>query len=137
MSREEFLLFLDSDLALGLMAGSLLALIVWSAAIFWLWKRPPRAPALLAVVYLLTASVSYVAAIASDTDHLVIMMVVAILSFPWSVLLSLLGAFLEVDLGDYLVVPGLMINAFLIRQIGKAAKNRNKQYLSDSVENVA
>ncbi len=127
MSSVKFLLLLDGDLVVGLMAGSLLGLIVFSAAAFWLWKRPPRTPALPAVVYLLAAFVFCVVAMASDKDYLLIL--AAVFSFPWSFLLITLGSFLEVDLVSSLLFLGVMINAFLIYQIGKAAKNRNEQHL--------
>lgn len=128
MSSVKFLLLLDIDLIVGLMASFLLALIVCSAAIFWLWKRPPRTPALLAAVYLLTASVVSVAAIASANDYLLMMS--AILSFPWLFLLTLIGTFLDIYLREVIVVfPSLIINTFLIYQIGKAAKNRDQRHL--------
>lgn len=123
----KFLILPDSDLVLGLLMGSLFALIVFSAAAFWLWKRPPRAPALLAVVYLIAAFVFCVAAMALDKDYLLIP--ASVLAFPWSFLLIILSSFLDADLGAGIVFPGLMINAFLIYQIGKAAKNRNEQNL--------
>lgn len=69
----------------------LLALIVCSAAIFWLWKRLARASALPVAVYLLTAFVVSVLAIASVNDYLLMMS--SILSFPWTFLLILLDAF--------------------------------------------
>ena len=134
MSSVKFLLLLDIDLIVGLMASSLPALVVFSAATFWLWKRPPRTPALLAALYLLAASVFCVVAIASDSDYLLVP--AAVLSFPWSFLLIILGSILEVDLGASIVFPGLMINAFLIHLIGKAVKNRNEQHLLDSVKNA-
>lgn len=110
---------------MGLMASLLLALLLFPVVVFWLWKRPPRTPALPAVVYLLTAFVFCVVAMAYDKDFLLIL--AAVFSFPWSFLLIILGAFLEVDLGTSIVFPGLMINAFLIYQIGKASKNRIEQ----------
>lgn len=123
----KFLLLLHGDLVVGLMAGSLLGLIVFSAAAFRLWKRPPRTPALPAVVYLLAVSVFCVVAMASDIDSLLIL--AAVFSFPWSFLWIILSTFLEVDFGESFLFLGVMINAFLIYQIGKAAKNRNEQSL--------
>lgn len=127
MSSVKFLLLLHGDLLLGLMAGSLLGLIVSSAAVFWLWKRPPRAPALPALVYLLAVFVFCIVAMASDKDSLLIL--AAIFSFPWSFVWVILGSFLEVDFGESFLFLGIMINAFLVYQIGKTAKNRNEQQL--------
>lgn len=124
MSSVKFFLLLHGDLVIGLMASSLLALTVFSIAAFLLWKRPPRTPALFAVVYLLAAFVFCVVAMASDKDSLLIL--AAVISFPWSILLIILGSFLEVDFGACIVIPGLIINAFLIYQFGKVAKSRKQ-----------
>jgi len=42
LSSVSFLLLFHGEMVLGLMASFLLALIVFPAAAFWLWLRPPR-----------------------------------------------------------------------------------------------
>jgi len=127
MSSVKLLLFLHGEIVVGLMASFLLALLVFPAVAFWLWKRPPSKPALPAVVYLLVATVFCAALMATDKDYL--LMVAAAFSFPWSFLLILLSTILEVDLGVSLLFLGVIINAFLIYKIGKSSKNRAKYHL--------
>jgi Cu/Ag efflux pump CusA len=124
----KLLLLLHGEIVVGLMASFLLALIVFPVAAFWLWKRPPRTPALSAVVYLLAAFVICVMAVALDKDYL--LMLAAAFSFPWSFLLILLSTVLEVDFGGSLLFLGVIINAFLIYKVGKASKNRAEQHSS-------
>ncbi|HXG86645.1 MAG TPA: hypothetical protein VNI84_21685 [Pyrinomonadaceae bacterium] len=127
MSNVNFLLLLHGEVVVGLMASFLIALIVFPAVAFWLWKCPPHTPALPAAIYLLVGTIFCAVFMASDKDYLLIL--AAAYSFPWSFLLILLSTILEVNLGESLLFLGVMINAFLIYKIGKASKNRVEYHL--------
>jgi hypothetical protein len=107
-------------MVLGLLASFLLALIVFPAAAFWLWLRPPRMPILPAVVYLLTAAVFCVFGMVPQYDFAFLLAVT--LSFPWSFLLISLSTDLRAELGESVLLLGVVANTFLIYTIGTIRK---------------
>lgn len=125
MANVNFLLF-HGDLLLGLLATSVVGLVVFSVSIFWLWNRPPRNPALFAILYFLAAFVICVFALATNEDSLLI--AAAVLSFPWTLLSMILGSFSEIDFGAGLLFFGVIVNSFLVYQLAKAARGRKQVY---------
>ena len=117
------LLLLHGTEILGLLAGTLVGLIVFPAVILWLWSHPPRMPLVPTIFYLLLASIAFIAFQIDDNGYFLLL--AYIVSLPWSIILVLVTAFFEIDIATMGFLIASAINALLIYGTGTLAKRRD------------
>lgn len=117
------LAFLHGEIIVAWFLAGALALLVGSLLALGLWLYPPKSPLLVSAIYLSLAIV-FMARWLNDESNLATSSLGFAFTMPWSALCILAVLSFQIEIPLWVVLPGLVVNAFLIYYAAKWARGR-------------